>query len=35
VTATPTFFINGQKIEGAASYAEFKTLIDAAIAAGS
>ncbi len=36
VQATPTFFINGKKIEGAAPYADFKTMIDAALqAAGS
>jgi protein-disulfide isomerase len=29
VTATPTFFINGQKIEGTRSLGEFKTIIDA------
>jgi protein-disulfide isomerase len=36
VQATPTFFINGKKIEGAAPYADFKATIDAALkAAGS
>jgi protein-disulfide isomerase len=36
VSATPTFFINGKKIEGAAPYAEFKATVDAALnAAGS
>lgn len=36
VQATPSFFINGQKIEGAAPYAEFKRVIDQALqAAGS
>ncbi|MCX6032901.1 MAG: thioredoxin domain-containing protein [Chloroflexi bacterium] len=35
VQATPTFFINGQKIEGAAAYAEFKAKIEAALATGS
>ena len=33
VNATPTFFINGKKIEGAAPYADFKAAVDAAIAA--
>ena len=28
VNATPTFFINGQKIEGAAAYEVFKAQID-------
>ena len=28
VRSTPTFFINGEKIEGALPYAEFKTIID-------
>jgi protein-disulfide isomerase len=31
VTATPSFFINGKKIEGAAPYAEFKAAVDAAL----
>jgi len=31
VKATPSFFINGRKIEGAAPYAEFKAAIDAAL----
>ena len=36
VNATPTFFINGKKIEGAAPYAEFKATVDSALkAAGS
>lgn len=36
VKATPSFFINGKKIEGAAPYAEFKAAVDAALkAAGS
>ncbi len=36
VKATPSFFINGKKIEGAAPYAEFKASVDAALkAAGS
>jgi protein-disulfide isomerase len=34
IQATPTFFINGQKIEGAAPYAEFKAKIEAALATG-
>jgi protein-disulfide isomerase len=33
VQATPSFFINGRKIEGAAPYPEFKAMIDAALAA--
>jgi protein-disulfide isomerase len=33
VNATPTFFINGQKIEGAAAYEVFKAQIDTALAA--
>lgn len=33
VSATPTFFINGQKIEGAAAYAVFKAQIDGALSA--
>ena len=28
VTGTPTFFINGKKIDGAASFSEFKKIID-------
>ena len=32
VQATPTFFIGGQKIEGAESYQTFKSVIDAALA---
>jgi len=28
VSGTPTFFVNGKKIEGAVSYSEFKSLID-------
>ena len=32
VQSTPTFFINGQKIEGAVSYEEFKTVIDGYLA---
>lgn len=36
VQATPTFFINNKKIEGAAPYADFKAAVDAALqAAGS
>lgn len=31
VKATPSFFINGKKIEGAAPYAEFKAAVDAAL----
>jgi protein-disulfide isomerase len=31
VKATPTFFINGKKMEGAAPYAEFKATVDAAL----
>lgn len=31
VNATPTFFINGQRIEGAASYEVFKAAIDGAL----
>lgn len=34
VNATPTFFINGKKIEGAAPYATFKAAVDAALASG-
>ncbi len=34
VNATPTFFINGQKIEGAAAYEVFKAQIDGLLAAG-
>ncbi len=33
VSATPTFFINGQKIEGAAAYEVFKAQIDGALSA--
>jgi protein-disulfide isomerase len=33
VTATPTFFINGKKIEGAQSFASFQKEIEAALAA--
>lgn len=33
VNATPTFFVNGQKIEGAQPYSVFKAAIDAALAA--
>ncbi|MCU0500796.1 MAG: DsbA family protein [Anaerolineae bacterium] len=33
VKATPSFFINGKKIEGAAPYAEFKAAVDAALKA--
>lgn len=33
VNATPTFFINGQKIEGAAAYEVFKAQIDGLLAA--
>ncbi|MCU0507671.1 MAG: DsbA family protein [Anaerolineae bacterium] len=33
VNATPTFFINGEKIEGARQYEQFKASVDAAIAA--
>jgi protein-disulfide isomerase len=33
VQATPTFFINGKKIEGALPYEQFKAEVDAAIAA--
>lgn len=32
VTGTPTFFINGQKLDGALPFASFKILIDAALA---
>lgn len=32
VQATPTFFVNGQKIEGAQPYSVFKTMIDAELA---
>lgn len=32
VNATPTFFINGQKIEGAQPYEVFKAAVDAALA---
>ncbi len=32
VQATPTFFVNGKKIEGAAPYTQFKATIDAALA---
>jgi protein-disulfide isomerase len=35
VDATPTFFINGEKIVGVLSYEEFKRLIDLAMRAGS
>jgi protein-disulfide isomerase len=28
VSGTPTFFVNGQKVEGAVSYSEFKKVID-------
>ncbi len=35
VKATPTFFINGQKAEGAIPYADMKARIEAALAAGS
>lgn len=31
VRSTPTFFINGQKIEGALPFAQFQTLIEAAL----
>ena len=34
VNATPTFFINGQKIEGAAAYEVFKAQIDGLLNAG-
>jgi protein-disulfide isomerase len=33
VQATPSFFINGRKIEGAAPYSEFKAVIDAELRA--
>jgi protein-disulfide isomerase len=33
VKATPTFFINGKKIEGAAPYADFKAAVEAALSA--
>ncbi len=33
VNATPTFFINGQKIEGAQPYSVFKAAVDAALGA--
>lgn len=33
VNSTPTFFVNGQQIQGAQDYAVFKAAIDAAIAA--
>lgn len=32
INATPTFFINGKKIEGALPYAQFKAEVDAALA---
>jgi len=32
VNATPTFFVNGQKIEGAQPYTVFKAAVDAALA---
>jgi protein-disulfide isomerase len=32
VQSTPTFFINGQKIEGAVAYEQFKTVIDGYLA---
>jgi predicted DsbA family dithiol-disulfide isomerase len=32
VNSTPTFFINGQKVEGAADYEQFKTIIDGLLA---
>jgi protein-disulfide isomerase len=32
VGGTPTFFVNGKKIAGAASYEEFETEIEAALA---
>ena len=31
VTATPTFFINGQRLIGARPFSSFQTLIDAAL----
>lgn len=31
ITYTPTFFVNGERIENPRSYAEFKTLIESAI----
>ena len=34
VTATPTFFVNGARIEGAQEFDRFKTLIDAELASG-
>jgi protein-disulfide isomerase len=33
VTGTPTFFIDGEKVEGAIPYADFKARVDAALAA--
>jgi protein-disulfide isomerase len=33
VNATPTFFINGKRVQGAVPYAQFKAEVDAAIAA--
>ncbi len=33
INATPTFFINGKKIEGALPYEQFKAEVDAALAA--
>lgn len=35
VTGTPTFFINGTKLEGALPYSAFKTVIDAELGNGS
>jgi protein-disulfide isomerase len=35
VSATPTFFINGRRLQGAKSLDEFQELIDAELAAGS
>jgi predicted DsbA family dithiol-disulfide isomerase len=32
VGSTPTFFINGQKVEGAVAYEQFKTIIDGYLA---
>ncbi len=32
VSSTPTFFVNGQKVEGAVEYAQFKSIIDGYLA---
>jgi protein-disulfide isomerase len=34
VNATPTFFVNGSPLSGAASYERFKELVDAALEGG-